>query len=367
MEHDPEKWEPAFGKACPAQKGDWDDGLKIHHSAPEAASAFPGLEDLVDFGHGNEIDMRPTLLRVLTDLYLQRPSHSPEDERYYTELVLRLIEATDVAARAALARRLARYRAAPRAIIERLAGDEFEVAAPILEHSPLLSRADLAALAQERGGAHAAQIAKRLASPMEPPVSAADERAQAEAGELTELFYAAGAPERRLILISLDYAVITPERPLALMQRADVWRLEGAALQRNSEVVIREFERTLGLSRARVRRIMEDELGEPIVVAAKALDLPGDAVQRMLLFVNPKIGQSVDRVYELADLYAEISVSAARRLVAIWRKAAGHEDRERRHDTVAWRAAAENARRALSEVSRRPALLQESRLRSRAR
>ena len=57
------------------------------------------------------------------------------------------------------------------------------------------------------------------------------------------------------------------------------------------------------------------------MVAAKAMNLPADVLQRMLLFMNPKVGQSVDRVYELAELYSEISVDAARRLIAIWRAA----------------------------------------------
>jgi len=33
---------------------------------------------------------------VLTDLYLQKPTHPLEGERYYTELALRLINSTDV-------------------------------------------------------------------------------------------------------------------------------------------------------------------------------------------------------------------------------------------------------------------------------
>jgi hypothetical protein len=88
--------------------------------------------------------------------------------------------------------------------------------------------------------------------------------------------------------------------------------------------------------------------GEPIVVAAKALEVPTDVLQRMLLFINPRVGQSVERVYELAELYGEISVDAARRLVAIWRDADVAESRPVRHEPVAWRTAAENARRALS-------------------
>ena len=324
--------------------------------------ACDGLEDILDLGHGDGVDMRPTLLRVLTDLYLQRPTHTPEDERYYTELALRLIDATDVPERAALAARLAPYPSAPRAVIERLARDAIEIARPILERSPCLTATDLAAIAEERGGAHAEIIATRSAAPARSARPA--EAAKAEACELSELFYSASAPDRRLILVNLDYASIAPSQPLASMQQADVWRLESSVLKRQTEAVLREIERMLGVSRTQSRRIVEDELGEPIVVAAKAMNLPADVLQRMLLFVNPRVGQSVNRVYELAALYSEVSVDAARRLVAIWRDADRAESRPAHHEPVTWRAAAENARRALSEVSRRPELQHDLRMRS---
>ena len=332
----------------------------------ESPSAFPGLEDLVDLGSGNQIDMRPTLLRVLTDLYLQRPAHTPEDERYYTELALRLIDATDLASRAALADRLASYPSAPRAVLERLARDAIEVAAPILEHSPCLTSSELESIATERGGAHADLIAKRgsKASPQAQAASPQARAAWAEAFELSELFYAAGAPERRLILLNLDFAPIAPMQPCAFMQRADTWRLEAAALRHNTEAATRELERTLGISRTQARRVIADKSGEPIVAAAKAMDLPADVVQRVLLFMNPRIGQSVDRLYELAELYGEITVMAARRLVSVWREADPDDDKSMaHHKPVAWRTAADNARRALSEVSRRPTHCQDMRLR----
>jgi hypothetical protein len=77
----------------------------------------------------------------------------------------------------------------------------------------------------------------------------------------------------------------------------------------------------------------------------------------MLLFVNPHIGQSIDRVYELAELYGEITVDAARRMIAILRDADPADYRPPRYESPAWRNAAENARRALSEITRRPAAL----------
>ncbi len=160
---------------------------------PPATSA--GLDDLVDLGQPNGIDMRPTLLRVLTDLYLQRPTHPPDDERYFTELALRLIDATDVSARAALSARLATYPAAPYAVAQRLARDVIEVAAPILAHSSCLTPGDLAAIARDCGGAHAKVIAARPPA-LSAPAGMSNGRqvhlACAEACELSELFYAGG-------------------------------------------------------------------------------------------------------------------------------------------------------------------------------
>jgi Uncharacterised protein conserved in bacteria (DUF2336) len=266
------------------------------------------LENLLD--PGSEIDMRTTLLRVLTHLYLQRPTHPPEDEHYYTELALRLIDAADLPERVALAAQLAPYPSAPQAVIARLARDVIEVAAPILKHSPCLTAGDLEAIAARHGAAHAAAISAR-SLPAAPTAQgpASDDPAQALACQLSELFYAAGAPERRLILINLDYALAIPSPRLAAAQRADVWRLESAALQHNTETLVGELGRMLGVSRTQARRIVNDEMGEPIVVAAKALELPAETLRRVLLFMTPWAGQSVDRVYELAELYTAISVA----------------------------------------------------------
>src|SRR2546427_20916 len=241
----------------------------------KALAAFAGLEGLFDLAaDGNGVDMYATLLRVLTDLYLQRPIHTPEDEHYYTELALRLIDATEVSERAALAARLASYPSAPQPVLERLARDVVEVAGPILERSPWLGSAEVKGLAEASGDAHGKSIAT---SP-------------------------GGAPQ-------------------AAQARA-------------------------------------------AVNVAKAMDLPADALQGLLLFWSRWLGQPVDRICELADLHAEISTDAAYRLIAIWREDKRAENEPVQHEGVSWRAAAENARRALCEVSRRGGLQHDARLRS---
>src|SRR5438128_12182503 len=108
----------------------------------KALAAFAGLEGLFDLAEGNGVDMCATLLRVLTDLYLQRPIHTPEDDHYYTELALRLIDASEISDRAALAARLATYPSAPLPVLKRLARDGIEVAGPFLQRLPHLRVAE---------------------------------------------------------------------------------------------------------------------------------------------------------------------------------------------------------------------------------
>ena len=112
------------------------------------------------------VDMRPTLLRVLTDLYLQRPTHPPEDERHYTELALRLIDATDIPERAALAARLAPYASAPHAVIERLARDVPRDRSPDPEMLTMPDRLPISRRSPKKAAAYAEIIATR-----EPPPS----------------------------------------------------------------------------------------------------------------------------------------------------------------------------------------------------
>ena len=53
-------------------------------------ASLAGLDGLADLGLRSGADMRPTLLRILTNLYVQKFRHTPEEERHYTELALRL-------------------------------------------------------------------------------------------------------------------------------------------------------------------------------------------------------------------------------------------------------------------------------------
>ena len=274
----------------------------------------PSLDGLTELANRDGVDIKPTLLRVMTDLYVQKPKHSAEEERHYTELALRLIDQVDAATRTIVTERLKKYPDVPRAIMQRLAPGHAEQATAAPPSPPAAAVAPPVIW----DAAPAAPTARPPARPVTGSTPA----------ELSELFLTADAAERRLILLNLDTAPLPAAAPILRQTAEDaIRRLEMAALAHNSEGFSREIERSLGISRAFARRLIDDESGEPILVVASTLGMPADALQRILLCLNPAISQSVLRVYELSTLYDEIDPQSALRLVQIWRVAHKAEQR----------------------------------------
>jgi hypothetical protein len=295
---------------------------------------FPKLEGLDSLARRDGVDIRPTLVRVLTDLYVQKPAHTSEEERHYTELVLRLIDTVDLGTRSAVAKKIAGYAGAPPAIARRLARDVIEVAEPILRHCQVLTSADLESIVRDFGWSHAAIIATKRdgaepqavavgpAITVAPGAPRSSPRPPAESEDigLAELFFSADSPARRMLLASLGGVEV--EMPQSVQPVETNRALEAAALARDHAAFVRLLEGALGLNRAQAERIVNDESGEPLLVAAKALAMPSVALQRVLMFIDPAIGESVDRFFDLAALYEKVSADAAHKLIASVR---GHE------------------------------------------
>lgn len=255
---------------------------------------YSGLEGLAGLARDEGFDARPTLLRVLIDLYLQQPVHTPEEEKQFTELTLRLIDEVDVASRLDTARRLAGYAGTPAAVARRLAGDVPEVAEA---------------------------IARRAAAPAQRSEQPARGRTDDAVTGLGERFFSADAAARAAMLN--DLASNTDAEAAAPRGAADaVTRLEAAALQGRPYEFVRELERSLAIPRRQAERIVNDASGEPLLVVARALAMPSDVLQRILLLVNPAIGTSVRRVFDLSALYETLSAPAAAHLVSLWRRPA---------------------------------------------
>lgn len=262
------------------------------------ATLISGADSLVGLGQCGG-DIKQTLLRTLTELYVQKISHTSEEERQFVELALRLIDAVDVRTRAEIARLLTAYPGAPAEILQPLTGNS---ANGLNEVDPQPGR-------------------KPTPNPAS-PLPAADSDDTADAVAITQRFFAA-SPEQRIGLLAEIDAQGPPE-PAPLRSTPNAASvLETSALAGRPNDVIRELESALGIVRPLAEAIVNDRSGEPIVVAAKALAIPIDVLQRILLFVNPSIGHSVRRVYALSALFDQISSAAALRLVASWRKAGG--------------------------------------------
>src|SRR5438477_5831401 len=105
------------------------------------APLFPSFDGLINLSKHEGVDIRPTLLRVLTDLYVQAAKHTDDERRQFTELASRLIDAVDDATRAAVRAKLAICADTPDIIAEMLglrliAQQPKRPALPLLPASP---------------------------------------------------------------------------------------------------------------------------------------------------------------------------------------------------------------------------------------
>jgi hypothetical protein len=266
----------------------------------------PSLNGLAELSKRSGVDIRPTLLRVITDLYVRKPTHSEKEETEYTRMALRLIDHVDAKTRAMIAGKIEGYPNAPAAVRQRLLKDHIVCKTPEeTAKEPAKETTDN-------------KTAKEASGPASEPTS----RSKAKALELNELFFACNAEERRLILLNLTYAPIAPADPIdAAAAQSAVQHLEASALAHQTQRFAGDLGRVLSISRTQALRLINDPGGEPIVVAAAALQMPAAVLQRILLCLNPAISRSVQRVYDLSLLHEELKAASALRLVALWQAA----------------------------------------------
>ncbi|HWM49175.1 MAG TPA: DUF2336 domain-containing protein [Xanthobacteraceae bacterium] len=273
-------------------------------------SRLSKFEEFARLARHDGVDVRPTLLRVLADFYVQTPTHTPEEEQHFVALALRLIEEVDEQTLAAVARRLATYHATPPAVLEKLG----IVLATAPMHEPQAEPPAIETQAEPPAAASA------------PPARAQagiSEDDRAAAARFSEMFFRAASEARRAMLRELDALASAPPRAIPAQDAAAATqRLEAAALRGRPFEFVLELERVLAVPRGLAEAIIKDASGEPMLVAAKAVAMPIEVVQRILLLVNPLIGSSVRRVFELSALYEELPAQAALRLVMLWRHAA---------------------------------------------
>ncbi|GAB1716657.1 MAG: hypothetical protein NTAFB05_16990 [Nitrobacter sp.] len=263
-----------------------------------APQMFPGFDGLLTLSRRDGVDIRPTLLRVLTDLYVQTNTHSTEEEQHFVELTSRLIDQVDDATRAAVRARLSIYPRTPAAIMSRLR---------------------LHACAQPR-----TPSATKPAPPAAEtkPRTIAMSMESREAAEISRMFFAANARDRALILHDLATAPLRPS-PRVHPSRAAraIETLHMAAFAADIDNFTAELGETLILPARIAERVVKDPGGEPLACAVKAVGMSSKIFQQVLLFLDPAIGTSVIAVYRLSRLYDLLNERSARIMLAAWRGA----------------------------------------------
>lgn len=277
-------------------------------------SLFPGFDGLMTLSRREGVDIRPTLLRVLTDLYVQAGTHTKEEESQFVELTSRLIDEVDDATRAAVRARLAIYQHTPESIRDKLS-------------LSAVSRPQPAVLA-------AAPVVTPAAAPIEaasPPIAPDF----SDTSSLHETFFSAGTKERLAILDSLEGSPLKQAgRTDAKRRQRSIETLEMAAFAVDAENFTREVGDALLLPQQLAGQIVSDRSGEPLAIAMKALGMPGDTYQRVLLFLDPEAGASVMTVFRLARLYERISERSALIMLGVWRNASAAMTRARFRPTL---------------------------------
>jgi hypothetical protein len=270
-------------------------------------SLFPGFDGLMTLSRREGVDVRPTLLRVLTDLYVQASTHTEDEQRQFIELATRLIDQVDDATRASVKAKLAIYPHTPVPVLQKLGlvaaqeGRRVPLARAIPQPTPAPSPARTPTDAEARMAANMAMQPK-------------------EAAEIHDMFFGADASQRALMLHNLAQTPLkaAPRIPTVHAKRA-IQVLEMAAIAGDVDSFAHELSDTLILPSRVAAQIVDDTGGEALAVAARALDMPGPNFQRILLFFKPAIGNSVNEVYRLSRLYDRLSDRSALVMLAAWR------------------------------------------------
>jgi hypothetical protein len=295
-----------------------------------APPLFPGFDGLMTLSRREGVDIRPTLLRVLTDLYVQANAHSGDEERQFVELTSRLIDQVDDATRAAVRARLAIYPGTPVEVLAKLGMQPTrpDQSVPLAREIPV--------------------------APIVPPPAKALTEAQMrmsnlsmqprDAADINDMFFGATTSERALILHNLEETPLkAAARIPAYFAARAVETLQMAAFAADIENFTLELGETLILPAKIAAQVVNDPGGEPLACAARALGMSGEIFERVLIFL-PAFGQSVTSVYRLSRLYGRLSERSALIMLAAWR----------------------GATMAVTRAKYRPALYDDERLRARS-
>lgn len=317
----------------------------------------PELHGLLAIAREEGLDMKPVLLRVLTDLYISVPVHSSDEAAQFCEIGGTLAGQVDLDTALVVACKLAGYPGTPvevgNAILARnddasrilLADARWMPAHTQITYAAVGDRVMAAAVAAR---AHldpdlvrllldrcdplidvtlAANTALRLPADILDVLleRARDEEALGAAllarGDLSGadrgvLFLAADKVARRQITEDAERAASLSPRRRPAPSDEIVHSLETAALYDDGATFAQVLGLALGASPQKVRMLLADRSGEALGLALVALGVPDEVCTRIFMFRDPLVGHSTERVQALVELTRRVSPGAAERLVS---------------------------------------------------
>lgn len=328
-----------------------------------ASDALPDLSGLLELSRIEQLDLKPVILRVQTDLYLRAPRRDRAARETFTSLACGLIPTVDQETACIVAGKLAAHPETPPAVLDALAARGGSVRAAILA-----AKASLPGHADAVGAAGAdgeeaplpAMLTARLASLPSLRREAIEDLSRDGRPEvdlalaLNRGITLGGAPLRRLV----DRARRMPDLALVLLARPDLSPADLAPLYlfadpAGREAIVRAVEATAslrpcppvprGLGAALTAlsadrdveafvATLADSLGLPpdfitavdepdarydlLAVAMRAVGLHEDEAVYVFLTLNKGVACSAQRVSALVTVFRSLGRASARDLLA---------------------------------------------------
>jgi uncharacterized protein (DUF2336 family) len=318
----------------------------------------PELQGLLAIAREEGLDMKPVLLRVLTDLYVSAPVHSPEEVAQFREIAGTMIAGTDTDTALIVACKLCDYPNTPVEVGEALLARQDDASRIVLADAPWLPRRHaidtaagpdriLAAAVAARADLDP-ELARLLLNRDDPlidvtlaantaaafPRDVIDEllaRSREEgalAAALLSRTDLAGA-DRAVRYLDADKAgrraiIEEAERHAALTGRHlpnkaapddVIVPLEKAAMAGDQQAFRAILALALGVTPQKADRLLTDRSGEALALALVALGIPDDVSTRIFMFRDPLIGHSTERCFALVNLSRRVSQRAAERII----------------------------------------------------
>jgi hypothetical protein len=319
----------------------------------------PELHGLLAIAREEGLDMKPVLLRVLTDLYVAAPHHSQDEVIQFREIAGQMIPHVDEPTALVVACKLASYVHTPPALAETLVARGDDAAritlgdavwlprSLMLEHAAHSDRL-LAAAVAARGDLDGA-LMRLLLSRNEAviDVTLAGNTSLQLPHDVKDELLARGREENAVALALLarsdltgaDKAVLFPaaDRDTRLQIIEDAVRLahlsgrtrhqrhapedfitalESAAINGSDSAFRAVLALGLGCAVEKLGPVLDDRSGETLAVVLAAVGVDDEFAARIFMFRDPLIGHSTQRVFSLIEMMRRLPWAAAERITA---------------------------------------------------